>query len=272
MQPLELQRKSKSKSATPIKRVHWAQRRVEKHTVEALQKRSFHLPTNTTWCEDWRQYLANNHPLWGICCADKLHPIGWGQRILPLGISILVGFTFTNIAVWWSTQQEAFLDNDVVSIKVSTNDARFREGDSMGLSMTMLFLWTWISCVHAFHDCVVWYFCCCSTIAAQILWLVVWMGASIAFGGLVMSEQGEDELDPILMLIYAAVEVVCSWLIWFPLVATVLFSGILGCFRLPILGGRPRDLFLEANHLRGLEKIPVNTMDSLADYDASTMA
>jgi len=38
------------------------------------------------------------------------------------------------------------------------------------------------------------------------------------------------------------VELALAWFVWFPVVGTLLFSGILGCNgRLPILGGRPRD-------------------------------
>jgi len=39
------------------------------------------------------------------------------------------------------------------------------------------------------------------------------------------------------------IEVFLTWFLHFPIVGTILFSGILGCNgRLPILGGRPRDL------------------------------
>lgn len=38
-----------------------------------------------------------------------------------------------------------------------------------------------------------------------------------------------------------AIELGLAWLVYFPVIGTVLFSGCLGCGRLPILGGRPRD-------------------------------
>lgn len=37
------------------------------------------------------------------------------------------------------------------------------------------------------------------------------------------------------------VELFLAWFFYFPIFGTVMFSGILGCGRLPILGGRPRD-------------------------------
>ena len=42
-----------------------------------------------------------------------------------------------------------------------------------------------------------------------------------------------------------SIELLLAWLVYFPIVGTILFSGILGCNgRLPILGGRPRDIKL----------------------------
>lgn len=42
-----------------------------------------------------------------------------------------------------------------------------------------------------------------------------------------------------------AIELSLTWFVYFPLVGTIMFSGILGCGgRLPVLGGRPRDIRL----------------------------
>lgn len=42
-----------------------------------------------------------------------------------------------------------------------------------------------------------------------------------------------------------AIELSLTWFVYFPLVGTIIFSGILGCGgRLPVLGGRPRDIRL----------------------------
>ena len=44
-----------------------------------------------------------------------------------------------------------------------------------------------------------------------------------------------------------AMEVALAWCVYFPLLGTILFSGCLGCGgRLPLLGGRPRDIQLVA--------------------------
>lgn len=56
--------------------------------------------------------------------------------------------------------------------------------------------------------------------------------------------QGADDFA---FLIKYAIELVLAWFVYFPVLGTVLFSGILGCNGwLPILGGRPRDVNLVA--------------------------
>ena len=38
-----------------------------------------------------------------------------------------------------------------------------------------------------------------------------------------------------------SVELLLAWFFYFPVIGTIMFSGVLGCGRLPVLGGRPRD-------------------------------
>jgi apolipoprotein N-acyltransferase len=46
-------------------------------------------------------------------------------------------------------------------------------------------------------------------------------------------------------LISWLIEVAASLFVWYPILGTILFSGVLGCYRLPFLGGRPRDILVE---------------------------
>ena len=75
------------------------------------------------------------------------------------------------------------------------------------------------------------------------------------------------------LLINIVIELVVAWVVWFPLVATLLFSGILGCFRVPILGGRRQELYSlrQKERQREGKEYPVKTMKALAEYDATTM-
>jgi hypothetical protein len=53
------------------------------------------------------------------------------------------------------------------------------------------------------------------------------------------------------------VELLLAWFVFFPIVSTVFFSGILGCHgRLPLLGGRPRDVRLLEEDLRDTIVVP----------------
>ena len=41
---------------------------------QKLSARAYHLPGNN-WCQDWRDYVRNNHLIFGLCCHDRLHPV-----------------------------------------------------------------------------------------------------------------------------------------------------------------------------------------------------
>ena len=55
-----------------------------------------------------------------------------------------------------------------------------------------------------------------------------------------MVEKTATEI-PSLLLLYT-IEVVVSLFIYNPLMKLIMFSGVLGCFRIPILGGRPYEI------------------------------
>ena len=47
------------------------------------------------------------------------------------------------------------------------------------------------------------------------------------------------------------IEFAVSLFVYYPLIETVLFSGVLGCFRLPLLGGRPYEVRKEKKKNNG---------------------
>jgi hypothetical protein len=51
----------------------------------------------------------------------------------------------------------------------------------------------------------------------------------------------QGQLGQFSFLVKYFVELFLAWFVYFPIFGTIMFSGILGCFKLPILGGRPRD-------------------------------
>jgi hypothetical protein len=241
-----------------------ADQEVREATIAALKKRAFHLPKNKTWCEDWRQYITNNHPFFGICLSPKMSPVGFGERIIGLTISLLIGITTTNIVMLWKN-----LDDDMNEVPLLLEWSE--QSDSFEISLGLLILWAGISCLHAVHDALVWYLYCAKIKLGYLLWLFLWIGAAVVISA--FSTDQIEHYDPIEVLVYAGIEVAVSWLFWYPLVATILFSGILGCNRFPVLGGRPRQVRLRRLELqRQRETKPMNTLASLDDYDASTVA
>lgn len=235
-------------------------------TVKALKTRAFHLPGNKTWSEDWRQYLANNHPFFGICCSSRLSPIGFGEKVVGMTISFLIAITLTNVALLWEILDEEGVGKTAFSFGVS------EDGDPVNVSVALLILWTCISALHAVHDTLVWYVWCTQIKLGYILWLLLWTGAGIMMSAL-MSDQAGNDYDPVQVLTFTGIELAISWFFWYPTFATILFSGLLGCNRFAVLGGRPRQLQEREKEMENrIGTAPMNTMAALADYDASTMA
>ena len=65
--------------------------------VLLLAKQAYHLPGNS-WYQDWWRYMVNNHPIFGICCLHKLHPIRACTRIVALVGSLIFGLLLSQVA------------------------------------------------------------------------------------------------------------------------------------------------------------------------------
>ena len=154
----------------------------------------------------------------------------------------------------------------------------------------MVLLWTVGGGLHALYDNTVWYLtaclCCLPGQKLSCLYRFRWCGtyfvvlsvvlctavatfvvvlraavegnmdevADSESGGLVDDSidlaQGFDSKDSYRFLISYGVELALALLVYFPLMATVLFSGILGCGRVPVLGGRPYEVSQEEKRKR----------------------
>jgi hypothetical protein len=101
--------------------------------VQLLALQVYHLPGNS-WLQDWLQYMNNNHPVFGICCHNKLHPIGSKTRCVALVGTIIFGLALTNafyLFYLWNPEFDRTLATMV------TNN-----GDTFVLTTGMLLLWT----------------------------------------------------------------------------------------------------------------------------------
>ena len=64
-----------------------------------------------------------------------------------------------------------------------------------------------------------------------------------------------DGVGSFFFLAKDSVELMMAWFFYFPVVGTIMFSGILGCGRLPVLGGRPRDIRLVEEESRDYRRV-----------------
>jgi hypothetical protein len=292
----------------------------EKELVAALGLRSYHLPGNT-WCQDWSQYFANNHPIFGICCHHKKHPIGMRMRIVNLFGSIVFGLCVTNV-IWLTflyvkedvdtavvtislgggvsfgaTTNNATNSNATISVDLAdnlsditninsisnNNDATSTNMQEIQITEGMIMLWTVGGALHALFDNTIWYVtacvCCLPGRSLERLGKFRWCGSYIAVffviaftacatfavvlrATLDSNEENVDLTDlgtagitddniklgqtsdasAYEFMIGYAVELVLALIVYYPLVGTILFSGILVCGKIPVLGGRPYEV------------------------------
>lgn len=252
-----------------------------------LATREFHLP-GYTWWQDYRQYFMNTHPVLGICCHDKLHPVGLVPRIFMLIGSMAVGLAITNFTVLYILENP----QDAVSqgfLKVSPNVTLVAGGSDYAGAVTVstgqLFLWTVGAALNSMFDLSVWYISACvccqpggrleffssckilgnyivifiTTIVVALSSFFVVLRASLDSdgqvvltdlhsGGLVDDEIQIGQVQGIesyRFLLSWLIAVAMSLFVWYPILGTILFTGVLGCYRMPFLGGRPRDILVE---------------------------
>jgi hypothetical protein len=294
----------------------------EKELVAALGLRSYHLPGNN-WCQDWSQYFANNHPIFGICCHHKKHPIGVRMRIVNLFGSIVFGLCVTNV-IWltflyvkedvdtavvtisfgggvsFGANTNNATSNATISVDLSdnlsdisdltninsisnNNDATSTNGQEIQITEGMIMLWTVGGALHALFDNTIWYVtacvCCLPGRSLERLGNFRWCGSYIAVffviaftacatfavvlrATLDSNEENVDLTDlgtaginddniklgktsdasAYEFMIGYAVELVLALIVYYPLVGTILFSGVMVCGKIPVLGGRPYEV------------------------------
>lgn len=123
------------------------------YLVPLLAAQAYHIPGNS-WFQDWRQFMCNNHPLFGIFLHHKLHPIKSCTRVIALVGSILFGLVMTNIFYLFYVWNPEF-DQIVMSITLDS-------GDVYSLTTGMLLLWTLGGGIHASFNLSMWYIAACS--------------------------------------------------------------------------------------------------------------
>jgi hypothetical protein len=138
--------------------------------IPLLANQVYHLPGNGWW-QDWWQYMANNHPIFGICCRHKMHPLKTCTRVVALIGSLVFGLAITNVFYLLFLFNNN-LDRPVATIMLSeeesestsTDDGSELAGVSSGYTLTtgMLLLWTVGGGIHTAYNLLVWHVAACA--------------------------------------------------------------------------------------------------------------
>jgi hypothetical protein len=251
--------------------------RKERDLVPALALRCYHLP-GYSCCDDWLQYFQNNHPIFGICCHHRLHPIGFQSRLLLLIGSITFGLSVTNIIFLWFYYSGSDQNNPAVTVNVNGFGNVDSEQASQGtfeITQGMVLLWTVGGLLHAVFDNTAWYMSACVCCLSSRRWdkfkscgtwcvvVTVVFFTVIATLAVVLRTSAEH-LSIYKYLISYATELVLALFVYYPLIGTVLFTGILGCGNVPILGGRPYEVKMEAKRIQKMT-IPNSDTESASE-------
>lgn len=229
----------------------------DKMVIQHLAMRKFHVPGNGYW-EDYRFWFSNNHPFLCFCLADSRHPLGTRERVMNLLSSLAFGLCATCGVVLGFYYKEGW-----------EFDAVFVSWYGLDITYGVLFLFLFGGPFHVAFDLGFFFLqSCppCRTNGACVnhcserhrqCWL--WMGAHIAFLITIFSmalainvmlirasieDDGDDQgvarnIKHYKFLLLYLFEVITANFVVFPLGSFTVFTGILGCFVLPGLGGRP---------------------------------
>jgi len=262
--------------------------------VQLLALQSYHLPGNN-WLQDWWQFIFNNHPVFGICCHNAVHPIKACTRIVALVGTITFGLAITSAFYVFFVWNPEF--NRVLARIFTDNGTEFV------LTTGMLLLWTIGGGIHCMFNLAMWHiaacaccqsggccesYACCPSLGRKMIRffvlcifgfcvLIIFLRAAVN-----NQEQGEmnteveetkqgginimfdDQFDlrvgsvsDLSFVINYLVEMTLAYFVYYPVGATMLFSGILSCgYNIPLLGGRPYEIACEERrNLRRQEEI-----------------
>lgn len=236
--------------------------------VQLLALQSYHLPGNN-WLQDWWQFMANNHPVFGICCHNRAHPIKSFTRMVALIGTITFGLAITNLCYVFLLWNPEF-DREIVSIATDN-------GNEFELTTGMLLLWTVGGGIHCMFNLAMWHiaacaccqsggcfesYACCPSLGKYMMrFFVLCTGAfctliivlrvatndqiheysSIDDGNLTDTSEGinfafDDQLDLSVddvsefdFVFNYLVEMILAFFVYYPICGTILFSGILSC-------------------------------------------
>ena len=253
------------------------EQKLERLLVPKLASRAYHLPGND-FGQDWKQYVLNNHPLLGICFHHRLHPLKTAQRLLMLLGSFAFGIAVTNAIYFWFIMTGRDSNAEAFALSFSVESGENAPSSTISVSYGLIALLTVGSGSHALFDRFVWSLGACKICRpggvfegqtrcnadwgkymAVLLIMLVVCGTSFVVVIRALMEKGDEDIDifhdsnkdrdfqaqDFKFLIGYLIEFTVSLFVMTPLIEFTLFSGLLGCCSLPILGGRSREIAME---------------------------
>jgi len=246
----------------------------------------YHLPGNN-WKQDLCQFIANNHPIFGIFFHHKLHPIDAKTRIVALVGTLVFGLALTSffelLYIRYPGYQKTLLSF----------------GDSEGgwqLTSGMLSLWTVGGGIHTAYNLFMWHIAACSCMRAGgcmesakcchcpncgktflriFVLVIIALTIFVVCLKVVIAKDGDADIEDVAdidnyqnaddfgFILAYLVGMGLSLFLWYFLGLFVLFSGVLGCYRLPVLGGRPREVKIEEKLLAKSRSGSTNPFDDI---------
>lgn len=257
------------------------EREYKRLVIPALLNRAYHLPHNN-WCQDWMQYMTNNHPLFSICCHHRYHPISRATRIFALIGSVLFGLAITNIIYLAFVFTDSDYDKAYVEIPANITNPQLDEtADMISPTNGNIALWTVGGILHGTFDNLIWSLAACSCLKDSpfldryrgratllIFGLVIVVTAVATFAAALRAALDEDNVEQVsnygllndnqvnlwqvesvsdyeFVLAYL-VELGLNYFVYYPVLGTLFFSGILSCRgRCTFFGGRPYEVQVE---------------------------
>lgn len=267
-----------------------------------LAARAYHFPGNS-WCEDWFQYISNTHTVLGLFFHHPLHPLKLQERLVILFGSIAIGLTISNLTYMHFIKVGVNVDEELFRVNLT-----WMGMSEVVITKLMMTLWTLGSFLHMVFDLGLWHMKACTLcryggkIDDRIarwgrvvgLFIVVSAMAAGSYAVLLRASieyKGEDSEGSSVeeairnnefyeinfegkrsfrFLLGYLVEFLLAMFVYYPIAVTIIFSGVLGCRgRIPVLGGRPREIKKEMNYALN-KKNMLNTGEGADDTDETS--
>mmetsp|Transcript_3772 Transcript_3772/g.7732 ORF Transcript_3772/g.7732 Transcript_3772/m.7732 type:complete len:643 (+) Transcript_3772:60-1988(+) len=269
--------------------------------IRAMAEQKFHLPGNN-WKEDWRQYFANNHPLFGICFHDPDHPIGLLMRAMCFLSSTVFGLCMTNFFWLWArtTDKNESLFTVELGTRPGSNLTGYvvdvDESNAVQVTPDIIMLWTIGAMIHGAFDNLIWTLSICACcdpggrfehlhrykrfgVGLLVFFVILIMALTtltVVVRGVIENSEEEPDIAELQsggvfddnldlststkenyeFMMSFTVEMALALLVYFPLLGTIFFWGVLGCFKYPLMGGRPYEMMEERETLQELMQNP----------------